>query len=121
MAIGSIAYRSHVALNAVLEATLNGKTVHVGDVIPKGVVINLTLGDGKGDAEVDILNLIGLTLNEVRLATSGGSSALDIGDITYEGSIEDTSKAIIVRQHPVANDTLSKIAIGSRINIVLSK
>ncbi|MGX5689273.1 hypothetical protein [Arcticibacter tournemirensis] len=106
---------------SVLEATLNGKTVHAGDVIPKGVVINLTLSDGKGDAEVDIPNLIGLTLNEARLAASGGSSSLSIGDVIYEGSIEDTSKAVIIRQNPFVSDTLVKIAIGSRINIVLSQ
>lgn len=119
--IGNMTYRSHVALNTVLGASLNGKFVHAGDVVPKGVSINLTLGDGKGDAEVDIPNLIGLTLNEARLAASGGSSSLSIGEVIYEGSIADTSKAVIIRQNPVASDTLVKIPIGSRINIVLSQ
>lgn len=72
-------------------------------------------------AEVDIPNLIGLTLNEARLAVSGGSSSLSIGEVIYEGSIGDTSKAVIIRQKPVARDTLTKIPIGSRINIVLSQ
>ncbi len=119
--VGNIAYRPNVALNIVLDATLNGKIVHAGDAIPKGVSINLTLGDGKGEAEVDIPNLIGLTLSEARLAASGGSSSLSIGEVIYEGPIGDTSKAVIIRQNPFVSDTLMKIAIGSRINIVLSK
>lgn len=119
--VGNIVYSPHVALNTVLRASLNGKFIYTGNVVRKGASINLVLGDGRGDAEVDIPDLIGLTLNEARVAVSGGNSSLNIGEIVYEGFIEDTSKAVIVRQNPTVSDSTNRITVGSRINVVLSR
>lgn len=116
--VGDTTYKADVSRDVVLEAAYNGRTLEVGDVLPKGSSINLVLGDGRGNEEVDIPNLIGLTRDEAVFALKG--SMLKLGTITYEGAVTDSSNAVIVMQTPVLSDTLYKVKIGTPVNIVLS-
>ena len=116
--LGDTTYTSDVARDVVLSISYNGRSITSGQEIPKGSKVNLVLGDGMGASEVDIPNLLGLNLNEARLSLLG--SSLHLGNISYEGTIIDTIGARIVKQDPALSDSLSKVTIGSRIDVVLS-
>lgn len=116
--LGDTTYTSDVARDVVLEATSGGKKLRPGDEIPKGSRINLVLADGMGAYEVDIPNLIGLTLNEAIFAVKG--SSLSLGSVSYMGTITDSVNAVIIKQLPAVSDSLSKVSIGTHIDVVLS-
>lgn len=116
--IGDTTYKADVAKDVILSATFGGRAIKPGDVLPKGSRIDLVLGDGRGNEEVDIPNLLGLTKDEARFSLKG--AMLILGNITYQGAITDSANAVIVTQTPVLSDSLTKVKIGTPINIVLS-
>lgn len=116
--VGDTTYTSDVARDVVLKVTFGGQAIGVNQQLPKGSRIDLVLGDGMGASEVDLPDLTGLNLNEARLSLLGAS--LSLGNITYEGSITDTLGARVIRQLPAVSDSLSKVSIGTRIDVVLS-
>ncbi|MGY0035456.1 PASTA domain-containing protein [Pedobacter sp. NJ-S-72] len=80
--------------------------------------MDLLLGNGQGNEDVEIPALLGFTKDEAAFSLRG--SNLKLGTITYEGSITDTANAVIVAQSPALSDTLSKVKIGTPVNITLS-
>lgn len=117
--VGDTIYRPDIARDRVLDATFAGQSIRKGELIPKGSRINLILGDGQGSAEVDIPNLTGLTLSEAGLALNGMS--LGLGTVSSQGIVKDSANAIIIRQMPAPTDTLTKVSIGSRIDVVIEQ
>ena len=116
--VGDTTYKSDVSRDVVLEASFGGRIIKSGDVLPKASKINLILGNGRGNEEVDIPNLIGLTKDEARFSLKG--SMLFLGQVSYVGTITDSAEAVVVMQTPVLSDTLSKVKIGTPVNIILS-
>ncbi len=116
--IGDTTYVADVSLNVVLKATFGGNSMARGQDIPKGSRVNLVLGDGKGAGEVDIPDLIGLTLSEAMFPLK--QSSLNIGLVTYEGTITDSVGARIKKQTPAPADSLKKVPVGTQIDVILS-
>ncbi|MEY3679283.1 MAG: hypothetical protein RI924_1424 [Bacteroidota bacterium] len=116
--LGDTSYVNDVAKDVVLAFRFRGRDLQSGNSIPKGSIIDLVLGDGNGASEVDIPNLLGLTLSEARMALLGAS--LKLGTINFQGSNRDSIQAKIIKQYPAATDSLSKVSIGSSVNIILS-
>nr|MBC7612773.1 PASTA domain-containing protein [Pseudopedobacter sp.] len=117
--LGDTTYKSDIARDAVLGFTYVGRSLQIGQKIPKGSRIDLVLGDGYGASEVELPDLKGLTLEEAMFSLKGAS--LTLGNISYEGVVRDSSKAIIIMQIPaIVPDSVVKVNIGSRINLVLS-
>lgn len=116
--LGDTTYKPDVARDVVLEAFFGGQPIKTGEVLPSGSRINLILGDGRGNEEVELPSLIGLTIDEAKFSLKG--AMLSIGQITYEGQITDSANAVIVMQYPLVADTVTKVKIGTPINITLS-
>ncbi len=116
--IGDTSYISDVVRDRILEANFKGKRVQKGDLIPKGSTISLVLGDGKGASDVDLPNVLGLTLTEAIFSLRG--SSLTPGNISYEGNITDSTTVRVVKQFPALSDSLKKVSIGSSVDLVLS-
>ena len=117
--LGDTTYQSDIARDAVLSFSYAGQKLRVGQKIPKGSKIDLVLGDGYGASEVELPNLVGLTLSEAMFSLKGAS--LSVGELSYEGFIQDSLSAVIKRQYPeYTADSLNKVSIGTRINLVLS-
>ncbi|MBC7743921.1 MAG: PASTA domain-containing protein [Flavobacterium sp.] len=116
--LGDTSYISDVARDVVLGIHVKGRTLSTNQQVPKGSKIDLVLGDGMGASEVDIPNLLGLNLNEARLSLLG--SSLQLGNVTYEGMVIDTVGARVIKQLPALSDTLSKVSIGSSVDVILS-
>lgn len=117
--LGDTTYRSDVSRDVVLQAMFGGQALKAGESLPKGSRIDFVLGDGKGNEEVDIPSLIGLTKDEAIFALKNGAM-LTLGTITYEGEITDSVNAVIVKQDPFLTDSVSKVKIGTPVNITLS-
>ncbi|RZL17601.1 MAG: PASTA domain-containing protein [Pedobacter sp.] len=116
--LGDTTYKPDVSRDVVLETLFGGQPISKGEVLPRGSRISFVLGDGRGSEEVDIPNLVGLTQSEAKFSLKG--SMLVLGQIMYEGNITDSANAVIIRQTPIVSDTLTKVKIGTPINIILS-
>lgn len=117
--LGDTTYKSDVSRDVVLQALFGGQPLKAGESLPKGSRIDFVLGDGKGNEEVDIPSLIGLTKDEAVFALKNGAM-LTLGTVTYEGEITDSVNAVIIRQDPFLTDSVSKVKIGTPVNITLS-
>ncbi|WP_293310174.1 PASTA domain-containing protein, partial [Pedobacter sp. UBA5917] len=95
-----------------------GQPITAGQIVPVGSRINLVLGDGRGNEEVDIPQLMGLTMDEAKFSLRG--SNLTLGIISYDGPVTDSAAAVIVKQDPMLADSLTKVPLGTKINITLS-
>ncbi len=116
--LGDTSYVSDIARDRVLEVQFGGVPVKKGQQIPKGSKVDLVLGDGKGASEVDLPNLIGLPLDEARFSLRG--SSLELGNVTYEGTLTDSASAKVIKQYPALSDSLTKVSIGTRVDLILS-
>lgn len=116
--IGDTTYKPDVARDVVLAVMFGGQPIRSGESLPKGSRINLTLGDGRGSEEVELPNLNGFTIDEARFSLKG--AMLAIGIISYQGVITDTANAIVVNQFPLPADTVTKVRIGTSINLTLA-
>jgi beta-lactam-binding protein with PASTA domain len=116
--VGDTSYVNDVARDVVISSSFGGNAITRGQQVPKGSKIDLVLGDGLGASDVDIPNLLGLTLSEIRLPLM--QSSLVLGSVTYEGTVRDTVNAKVIRQFPALSDTLNKVSMGTQIDVVLS-
>ena len=101
--IGDTIYRPDIAAGAVLEQRINGKIVAEGTLVPYGSRIDLVVGEGLADYEVDVPNLIGKSWRDAKdvLAAAGLFELL-----VYDGEIDDTMNAIVYKQYPEALNDL---------------
>lgn len=117
--IADTIYIADIARDRVLDVKLGNKKLVAGEVLPKGTKISLVLGNGQGDAEVDIPDLIGLTLAEATFSIQG--SSLTLGSVKYMGYITDSLSARIISQTPQPDSLhMGKVSIGTPINVALS-
>lgn len=114
--LGDTSYTADIARDVVLDATFGGQTIAAGRPIPKGSIIDLVLGDGRGANQVEIPDLSGLTLDEVKFSLQGLS--LTLGAVSYTGTITDSTRATVISQSPAPHDPY--VSIGSPVNITLT-
>lgn len=96
--LGMVSYRPDIARNSVLEIIYNEQSIKPGTKIPAGSTISFVLGSGLGGDDMDVPDLIGLTLNEAKSYL--GTIKLNIGSIIATGAIKDSAAAYIVKQSP---------------------
>jgi beta-lactam-binding protein with PASTA domain len=109
--LGNISYTPDIARNAVKDQLLNGKTVNPGTKVPMSTAIDLVLGNGLGDTQLAVPDLVGLTVSQAKEYLSGDN--ISIGVILTEGAVADTANAYIVRQNP---DPTTLLPSGERVN-----
>lgn len=114
--LGDTIYRADIARDVVLDVLFGGQPMQIGRMIPKGSTVDLVLGNGQGGSQVEVPDLGGLTLMEVRFALQG--TFLNLGNIRYQGMVTDSATAIVVSQFPEAGSAL--ITVGTPIDIYLS-
>jgi beta-lactam-binding protein with PASTA domain len=96
--IGDTSYRPDFAKNSVLEQRYNGQKISEGTRIRMGSSISLVLGDGVGDQQFVVPNLIGMTYAEARSIL--GANGIGIGAVLTSDDVEDTASAYIYDQNP---------------------
>jgi beta-lactam-binding protein with PASTA domain len=68
----------------VIEAQAFGKKIEAGASIPKGTMVDLYIGNGTADVEMEIPDFVGKPMDEVTLILAGMN--LKVGKITYEAN-----------------------------------
>ncbi|NGM62998.1 PASTA domain-containing protein [Sphingobacterium sp. SGG-5] len=112
--IGDTVYVNDIARDVVLDVQFAGQPLKAGRMLSKGSRVTLVLGNGRGANEVEVPNVLGLTLSEAKFAIQG--LGLNLGSVS--GVILDTLSARVVAQSP---DTSARIiSIGTPINLTLS-
>lgn len=120
--LGSIDYKPDMAIGIVLKQNLNGEILSPGMLIPKGSIIDLTVGSGLSDEKAPVPSLQGLSLNMANDLVS--SQYLRIGLVFYDDEItfttpEDSMNARVYKQRP-EYDGFNELALGSSIDIWLT-
>ena len=114
--LGDTTYIPDIARDVVLDVKFGNERLNAGRPIPKGSTVDLVLGDGRGDSEVQVPDLTGLTLDQARFALRGNS--LTLGTVNYMGLVTDTAGATVVSQTPTPTDP--EVSIGTPINVALT-
>ena len=125
--LGDVSYRPDIARNSVLEQLFNENPIAPGTKIPIGSIISFVLGSGVGGGEINVPDLVGMTLSEARNYLSG--IGVNLGSIVAMVSIKDSASAFVVRQTPESlSDSLgvagykipNKIKQGQIMDIYIS-
>jgi beta-lactam-binding protein with PASTA domain len=119
--MGDTTYKPDIARDRILEVRFAGQAIKPGSKIPKGSKIDLILGDGKGAAEVTVPEVVNLELDEAKFAIENSGLVVAAEDITYEGTITDSSKVVVKSQYPMKVDSLSKVSIGTHIKLTVTQ
>lgn len=122
--LGDTSFRPDIAKNAVLEQLYKGEDIKAGTKVFMGSTIDFVLGNGIGEEDMLVPNLIGKKYNEVQ-------SLLKQLHINYTSAIDqdvtDTANAFVYRQSPTkyapapnGEKRFNKIKEGQNIDIYLS-
>ncbi|MCF2486843.1 PASTA domain-containing protein [Dyadobacter sp. CY347] len=109
---GNISYVPDMAQNAVLRQMYNGKEILPGQAIPKGSKIDLELGEGLGTAQFEAPSVLGLPLDEAKIALIG--AGLKVGQQMEIPAEEGQAAGTVVRQNP---DAGNNVRIGDVIDL----
>lgn len=109
--VGHTTYKPDIARNAVKDQLIGGKTVAPGTRIPMSSSIDLILGNGLGDVQLAVPDLVGLTIAQAREYIS--TDNIGIGVIIAESPVSDTANAYIVKQNP---EPITTLPSGDKVN-----
>jgi eukaryotic-like serine/threonine-protein kinase len=117
LSLGDTSSRPDIAKGAVLEQLYRGKKIKAGDMIPQGSAISLVLGDGLGNTQFNVPDVIGQPYVEAMANLSGrGLVVIPV----WEGNITDSATAIIYDQQPKTHNEANapnRIKEGDNIDI----
>ncbi len=99
--LGDTVIRPNSAKGAVLEQLYNGQKILTGTMIAQGSKIDLVIGGGLTDARVNIPDVTNISYEMAMSILS--ASNLNV-EALYEGEINDTNKAYVIKQLPEAFD-----------------
>ncbi|GAB3201357.1 beta-lactam-binding protein with PASTA domain [Pontibacter aydingkolensis] len=110
---GKLTYVPDLQQGAILKQFVNGKEVKPGDMIPKGSVIDLHIGDGLGNSEFEMPSVVGMPVDEASVLLVG--QGLQIGNIIYvPGS--DKADGTVLKQRPFP-EVGAKIRVGELVDL----
>jgi beta-lactam-binding protein with PASTA domain len=109
---GNIFYESK-PFPIIYEMRYKGRTIRAGMRVPKGSIIDLVVGDGKGSSDLVIGTLIGDTYDQAVFKLAGWN--LHLGRIEIAPGIDTTGmKTFVYRQEPKEGDS---VRVGDPINL----
>ncbi len=100
----------------VIEIQVNGRKVEPGASIPKGTMVDLFIGNGTADVEIEMPDLTGKPLDEVNIILAGMN--LKVGKVTYEAN--DQVPAGSVFKQTCATCTGTTVKPGDLIDLWIS-
>lgn len=116
--LGQKIYKPDLAKNTVLEQQIAGRKILPGAEIPKGSTIDLILGDGLGNSEMEVPNLVGMNLHEAINVLE--LSDLNLGSVVADNTVSDSLSAMIYKQSPDFFDSDNKIHLGDGVDVFIT-
>ena len=111
---GKITYVPDLQQNTVLKQLYQGKEIAPGDPIAKGSVIDLVVGNGVGNEEFDVPNVVGMPVDEATVLLLGQN--LQVGDIRYQAATNGEADGTVIRQRPNAGAG-AMIRVGELVDL----
>ncbi len=123
--LGDTTFRPDIAKNAVLEQLYNDQPIKAGTKIFMGSAISFVLGDGVGDTELSVPDLINKRYSEARsILRNMNVNFTPIIDL----DVTDTANAYVTKQKPAVytepvpgEKRYNKIKPGENIDLYLGK
>lgn len=115
--LGKEIYQPDIAKDAVLSVRVNGKAGQPDMAVPKGTPVDLILGDGLGLMDVEIPDLIGLTVMEAMAVLD--AVQLSVGQIKKQEGVVDEMNAYVYYQQPEYGSNV-KVAPGDPVNLFVT-
>ncbi|MEZ4720747.1 MAG: PASTA domain-containing protein [Flavobacteriales bacterium] len=115
--IGKLIPRPDPCTNCAIGFEVKGKPVKVGSNLPKGVTIDIVVGQKEDGAVVSVPILYGLTLDEAKEMLLNHSLNLGATVIHDAVSKEDSTASLVYWQ---SNNQNEHIPMGSSVNVYLS-
>jgi beta-lactam-binding protein with PASTA domain len=119
--LGDTIFKADFARNAVLDQLYDGQSISAGTKIRQGSSVALVLGNGVGQNEFAVPNLVGLSLGNAKMLLQ--SNGLNIGSVVPNNDVTDTLNAFIFWQRPTRFDQDGKmmhIRAGQMIDVGVS-
>ena len=88
----------NIQQNAVLKQSVGGKEIAPGAPIAKGTRVDLEVGDGLGNQEFPVPNLVNMPADEAMTLLAG--QGLTVGEKFYQPAEEGQTEGTIVKQRP---------------------
>ena len=95
--MGDTTFRPDIAKNAVLEQLYMGNSVPAGTKIYMGSIISFVLGNGVGDEEMQVPDLLGKTFCIAKQMLTDKSLNLTA---VFDADVTDSANAFVYRQRP---------------------
>lgn len=118
--MGQLKYKPDLSIDVVIDQQINGKSIHAGDSLQKGSVVDLVLGKGLSNQRTSVPDLIDLKLDAAKSKIY--SASLNLGTYIYDNSIvskEDTLHAFVYKQNPEYREDAT-LQLGSAIYLWLT-
>ena len=112
--VGKIEFVPDLQQNAVLKQLVNGKEIAAGAPIPKGSTVDLVVGDGLGNAQFQMPNVVGMPADEATTLLVG--AGLQVGSVQYITAPNGEAEGTVIRQRPVANPG-AQVRVGELVDI----
>jgi beta-lactam-binding protein with PASTA domain len=117
LTLGDTLHKPDYAKEAVLQQLYNGRPIGPGDMLPQGSKIDLVIGDGFGNVDMNVPDVIGMKAYEGIDDISGNNLT---PTIIWDGPIDDSASAIIYSESPAPYNELNahnRIRAGDVIDI----
>lgn len=114
--LGKINYKHGAHEGEVLKQSVNNIDINEGVLVEKGTVIDLLVSLGVSDEEIDIPNLVNMSLKEARKTLM--EAGLELGSVVYERN-SNFEMGMVTKQKPESKEE-SKIKMGETIDIWLN-
>lgn len=100
--LGQISYKKHIAVNSILEQSVQGQVytddeINEGVLVAKGTYVDVLIGDGVGDVEFKVPDLVLMTLDEAEFVIKGQELVLGTVQFVYDSPREIGT---VIRQSP---------------------
>lgn len=121
MFVGDTTYVPDIARGAIKEQKYKGKPIRPGEMIPQGSRIDLVIGNGLGNTDLNVPDLVHMTVDEARAILNANNLVLFPFPM---GDIYDTAEAIVISQNPKAfNDAgqPNKIKMGDMVELTIKQ
>jgi beta-lactam-binding protein with PASTA domain len=122
LVLGDTSYKPDIANGAVLSQLYKGAEIRPGQMIPQGSKVDLVLGDGLGNTQFNVPDVIGMTVDEGISMING--TGLQYTAVWDPSGITDSGTAIIYNQTPKPKNELNvfnRIKAGDVMDIFIKQ
>ncbi|MFD2785143.1 PASTA domain-containing protein [Hymenobacter rubripertinctus] len=114
LVVGQLQFVPNIQKDAVLRQLVNGQEIAAGDPITKGTRVDLEVGDGLGNQEFPVPNLVNMPADEATTLLVG--QGLQVGEIFYQRARNGETEGMVVKQRPVPGPNTT-IRMGQLVDL----